>query len=344
MKREIKKIDIKLTDKCNLNCIMCGQRVRKDGKQNGVYIDKNHLKKFFSKMPEDLEVYLWGGEPLLHPDFEEIVSFFLSKKAKVSINTNAFFLNKHLDFLSEKPIKSLIVSIDGLDDMHDYIRRTDGLFWKIKNSTLKYIEKSRKFGRKNVVINFTILKENYLKMEEFCDEVKSWDVHSVTMNFLILVDEERGKKFEDEVLEKYNKKITSWRGYVKEYKNKFDYEKFEHICNEIINKHGFFIRWSNENFILDKDNLKKYYEMPHEILQSLTPLMYELINKPCVKIEESVAIEANGNIVICPDFPDTIIGSIREDKFSDFYNKKKYEIYGLDKEYKAICYRCAHRS
>ncbi|MCL1972447.1 MAG: radical SAM protein [Endomicrobia bacterium] len=344
MQREIKKIVIKLTDRCNLNCVMCGQRVRNEGAAGGIYIKTELLKKFFQNIPENMQVYLWGGEPLLHPDFEEIVKFFISKKGKVSINTNAFLLDKYLDFLIEAPIESMIVSIDGLGDVHDSIRRTGGLFKKVKESLFKYIEGTRKYQRKNVVINFTILKDNYLDIEEFCDEIKSWDVHSITMNFLILVDKKKGNEFAMEVFEKCGKKLESWKGYSGDYKNIFDYDKLGQICESIVNKHGFFVRWSNENFIPDSKNLEIYYEKPDTLLESLIPLTCEAINKPCSEIEESLAIDSNGNIVICPDFPDTVIGSIETSKYENFYNREIYSLYGLDKEYKATCYRCAHRS
>jgi len=344
MKREIISIDIKLTNLCNLNCIMCGQRIRKEGIFSKKFIDIELIKKFFKDMPKNLKVYLWGGEPLLHPDFKEIVKFFVSRKSKVIVNTNAYILDQYINFFVKNPIETLIISLDGLYETHDLIRRKTGVFNTVKKALLKYIDEMRKLNKKNTVINFTVLPENYLQMESFCTEVKSWDIYAVTMNFLILVDNKAGTKFRKDITAKYKKDISSWLGYSGNYTNKFNYKKLSDICNKVINEHGYFIRWSNENFCIDEENLKTYYEKPDAMLENIIPLTCNPINKPCSKIKDSIVVDYNGNIVICPDFPDTIIGNIKQNKFEDFYDKEIYDKYGLDKEYKAICYRCRHRS
>jgi hypothetical protein len=183
-----------------------------------------------------------------------------------------------------------------------------------------------------------------LHIEEFCREIKKWDVYAIRMGFLILVDEKEGEIFRKKMIDEYGTDINSWRGYSKEYKNCFDYDKLNKICNSIINEHGYFIRWTNENFVFNEDNFRLFYEEPNTLLPSITPLCYNQINKKCRKIEHDLIIDSTGNIVTCPDFPDTVIGNITSDTYDKFTDKSVYKRYSLDEEYQAICYRCNHRN
>lgn len=343
--RKIKSIDLKLTDVCNINCIMCGQRVREEGVKVKNYLKFDKITTFFANIPPGIKVYLWGGEPLLHPQLRQIVSFFLDKKANVAINTNGYMLDRYMEYLIEVPLNTLVVSLDGLGEIHDKIRRSKGLFNRVEKSLKDYIRITRKGDfRRSVVINFTILPENYLNMEEFCGVIKSWDVDSINFNFPILVNARLGAEFKDFVLKSFGKNFTSWEGYIGHYENAFDYAKFAQICNNLINKHGYFLRWSNENMVINEENLRLFYENTDILLPSLKNNPWQVKNNPCRMISRGLAVDASGNIVTCPDFPDTIIGNVDKDKFEDFYDSERYDLYGLKHEYGAVCYRCPHRT
>ncbi len=343
--RRITSIDLKLTDVCNLNCIKCGQRVRKEGSGVKNYLRLDKIILFFSDIPEGLKVYLWGGEPLLHPQFQQIVAFFLDKKATIAVNTNGFLLEKYIEYFCSVPLNTLVVSLDGLGEIHDKIRGNNGLFDRVEKALKNYISLTRRGNfRRSVVINFTIFPENYLNMQEFCDVIKGWDVDSINFNFPILVNEGLGMEFKEFVFKYFGKNFTSWEGYIGNYKNEFDYAKFANICNNLINKHGYFLRWSNENILLNDENLRLYYENTDVLLPSMRKYPCLAKNAPCRMLLRGLAVDATGNIVTCPDFPDTVIGNIEKDKFEDFYDAQRYNLYGLNEEYRAPCYRCLHRA
>jgi MoaA/NifB/PqqE/SkfB family radical SAM enzyme len=82
---------VKLTDHCNLNCIGCNvfspvSSVR--------YLETsgyaNDLKRLRSIVGDHIALILFGGEPLLHPDFIELMytSRRLLKKAEISVVSN----------------------------------------------------------------------------------------------------------------------------------------------------------------------------------------------------------------------------------------------------------------
>lgn len=342
--RKLKAIDIKLTDVCNMNCVMCGQRARQEGVFVKNFIDLERLSAFFANMPAGLCVYLWGGEPLLHPYFQEIVKFFIEKNSRISVNTNGFLMKNYMNFLINSPIEALVVSLDGLGQLHDRIRRHEGLFQQTKEGLLAYIEKTRNVvPKRSVVVNFTVIPENYREMEAFCDEAIKWDVTSITMNLPILIDREMAESFSENCRQKTGKRLCSWSGYTAQYNNAFDYSLLSSICSRLANKYGHFVRWSNEKMPLTGENFKIYFEQPDVPLPGVRIGPWHSRNAPCSKLTRGLAIDATGNIVLCPDFPDTVIGNISTDRLSDFLDDNRYHLFGLYDELGAICLRCYYR-
>lgn len=127
------QIYLLLTDDCNLECSMC---IR--GKQNGTNIDFTLLKemKWLSELKEH-DIVVTGGEPTMHPQFVDIVSFLCDHAKKVTVTTNGTinsylnkgFLHKNLYFQ---------ISIDGDAKTHNSIRGI-GTYQKSMN-TIKSLD------------------------------------------------------------------------------------------------------------------------------------------------------------------------------------------------------------
>jgi len=67
---------------------------------------------------------LTGGEPLVHPDFEQIVSTLNRVGAPWGMVTNGMVLSSdRLDFCVENGIKAITLSVDGTESTHRFIRR-----------------------------------------------------------------------------------------------------------------------------------------------------------------------------------------------------------------------------
>jgi len=111
---------------CNLKCAGCGK------------IQQPHtiLKQ---RMPVDQAVNaveecgapivsIAGGEPLMHPQLDEIVRQLLNRKKIVLLCTNAVLLPKHMHKFSPHPDFSWMVHIDGLRERHDESVCKDGVF------------------------------------------------------------------------------------------------------------------------------------------------------------------------------------------------------------------------
>ena len=73
-------------------------------------------------------VSIAGGEPLMHPQIDEIVRQLLARKKIVFLCTNAVLLPKHLHKFTPHRNFAWLVHIDGLRERHDASVCKDGVF------------------------------------------------------------------------------------------------------------------------------------------------------------------------------------------------------------------------
>ncbi len=64
-------------------------------------------------------VSIAGGEPLMHPQIDEIVRQLVSRRRYVYLCTNALLLRRKLDRFTPSPYFTWVVHIDGLRERHD---------------------------------------------------------------------------------------------------------------------------------------------------------------------------------------------------------------------------------
>ncbi|HEY3868181.1 MAG TPA: adenosyl-hopene transferase HpnH [Actinocrinis sp.] len=64
-------------------------------------------------------VSIAGGEPLMHPQIDEIVRQLIKRKKFVYLCTNALLLPRHIDKFKPSPYFAWVVHIDGLKERHD---------------------------------------------------------------------------------------------------------------------------------------------------------------------------------------------------------------------------------
>jgi len=106
----LETLNIMVTGRCNLNCPCCYQE------RSLVDIPADHLRNLRDQaLPLGLKtVMLSGGEPLLHPDLEEIILLFKEKGATVNLSTNGSAVTKEkAEALLRAGIDTVSVSVDG---------------------------------------------------------------------------------------------------------------------------------------------------------------------------------------------------------------------------------------
>lgn len=112
--------------RCNLACSGCGKI------QHPKEILKQNLspEECFAAVEEcgAPVVSIPGGEPLLHPQIEEIVQGLVARKKFVYLCTNGLLLEKSLDKFTPSPYLSFSVHLDGMKELHDRCVDRKGVF------------------------------------------------------------------------------------------------------------------------------------------------------------------------------------------------------------------------
>lgn len=112
--------------RCNLACPGCGKI------QHPTDILKRNLtpEECFAAADECGApiVSIPGGEPLLHPQIDEIVKGLVDRKKFVYLCTNGLLLEKSLDKFTPSPYFSFSVHLDGLRELHDQCVDRKGVF------------------------------------------------------------------------------------------------------------------------------------------------------------------------------------------------------------------------
>jgi hopanoid biosynthesis associated radical SAM protein HpnH len=73
-------------------------------------------------------VSIAGGEPLMHPQIEVIVSELIKRKKFVFLCTNALLIPRKIDKFKPSPYFAWTVHLDGLEERHDASVCKDGVF------------------------------------------------------------------------------------------------------------------------------------------------------------------------------------------------------------------------
>ena len=110
-----KAIDFLITQRCNYRCRYCSQS--KGFAQNLKDADKDTIESFLSfldKIPNDFEITITGGEPLLAKEFFPLIKKLKEKNFNFSVVTNFSFPieeYKKLKDISGENLKELFVSL-----------------------------------------------------------------------------------------------------------------------------------------------------------------------------------------------------------------------------------------
>jgi len=111
---------------CNLKCAGCG----KIAQPASLLKQRMPVEQAIAAVEESGApmVSIAGGEPLMHPEIDEIVRQLLARRKIVFLCTNALLLPKHLHKFKPHRNFAWMVHIDGLRERHDASVRKPGGF------------------------------------------------------------------------------------------------------------------------------------------------------------------------------------------------------------------------
>ncbi|MDN5308644.1 MAG: heme d1 biosynthesis protein [Methanolobus sp.] len=145
-------LDIHVVDFCQLDCKHC--YLKKADNFMSLDMIKSICEDFLQAefpVPKS-NIILSGGDPLLHPDFEEVCAIVRELNGFVCLSTNGILVPKYITTFKKND--GIQVSIDGNEEIHNSIRGNDN--YKDAVKALKLLDE---YGIKHGV-GFTISQLN----------------------------------------------------------------------------------------------------------------------------------------------------------------------------------------
>ena len=181
----LNKLYIEATTACNLDCQMCVRRTWHEPIGQMPLNTFSNLMADVKQLPTPPVIHLSGyGEPMVHPNFLELVRLAKATGAQVEITTNGTLLDTEMaEALIELDLNRLMVSIDSVrPERYDDIRVNSDFEQVIKN--LRYLRqlKLRGKGRHSnpqVGISFVAMKQNVAdipKLSWLAMHIGAWEI------------------------------------------------------------------------------------------------------------------------------------------------------------------------
>lgn len=165
------RVEIELTEKCNLQCMFCYN-------SQEPLISTNYTE-IINRLESQrvLEVVLTGGEPTLHPNFKEILSLCSHKFAKVMVQTNGTLIDDDLaDWIKSKDTYGVNISIHGSKSIHDKLTCNQGSYDLAISAVKRLLDRNVRTAS-----NFVLTKLNCNELGETIDTLYSIGLRELTM-------------------------------------------------------------------------------------------------------------------------------------------------------------------
>lgn len=164
-------IQLELTEACNLQCRFCYNSQQP-------IMGAKHYEIIDRLLKENvMEIVLTGGEPMLHPEFLEILERCTKEFIKVQIQTNGTYITPVLAKRFEAlGVHSVNISLHGAANTNDYLT-------KIKGSYQKALDGMKAILSTQVILvsNFVLTNKNIDEFPAHVDFLHNLGVRSFTL-------------------------------------------------------------------------------------------------------------------------------------------------------------------
>ncbi len=157
-------LSIEPTTSCNLRCPECPSGLRSFTRPTGM-IDFLLFKQVVQENKRHLlflHIY-FQGEPYLHPQFTELVSYANHQGIYTSTSTNAHFLDEqNIQKTLDSGLRELVVSMDGMTQQTYENYRIGGKLPKVMEGVTKLLNKrtERKTNFPQIILQFLVTGQN----------------------------------------------------------------------------------------------------------------------------------------------------------------------------------------
>ena len=310
---------------CNLNCNHCS--IGKKTKIHGNKTEKLSLsdkKKIIDNLSQwigkEYSLSFIAGEPLLHSDMIDILTYAKSKFAITSITSNGTLIlnEKKAEEIVKSGLNYIALSMDGWKSgIHDASRGADGVLNKVIKAVkyLKLAKQKLNSETPNIFINSIIMKENLDDLIKIIDWVNDEKLDGITFQPIAANEFFGGDKA---YVDNWFKSSNLWPNF-DEVLSFIDYlENKKRLGYPIINSENDFRRF------------KKYFKDPINFASTET----------CESELKSMVITENGDVKICPGLNENF-GNILTDDLDKMWHslvawKARIHVYSCKSQCKIL--------
>ncbi len=186
-------MQIEMTNYCNLRCPVCPAGIRAV-KRKPQAMDVGLCERLLDEVGQYLlTVSMWAwGEPLLHPELQEILRVVRKHNVAILLSTNGQNLNddRVIEALTREPPTYLIVAIDGLTDKTNSEFRVGAKLAPILEGVQRIAEIKQREGLQIPVLHmrFIVMKHNQHEVPRLADFARGYNFDLLTFRTLSIID------------------------------------------------------------------------------------------------------------------------------------------------------------
>ncbi|HEY0590788.1 MAG TPA: radical SAM protein [Thermoanaerobaculia bacterium] len=179
-------LDLLLTDACNLRCSYCPMGAGVDPGRPRRFVETAKAIAFLDSIAWFRPmVRLFGGEPLLHPEWRRILEAAVARGLPVTLVTNGTLLRGLADDLVRSGILAVGISIDppNANDRH----RGEGVFAACADAVAALAAARERHGTPTPAIEIytTVHGESYSDLAAWAERLAGWGVDTLRLQHLM---------------------------------------------------------------------------------------------------------------------------------------------------------------
>jgi radical SAM protein with 4Fe4S-binding SPASM domain len=337
-------IFLQLLENCNLRCRMCyewGDSGPYRHKKTLHRLDIDVVKRIIDECTPVTPYYeLYGGEPLLYPEIEEVLFAIQRAGSKVHLPTNGTLLEKHAELLVEASTDRIWVSLDGPPDINDN-QRGSGVFARaVRGIQALHAARGRKgVSLPHIGISTVITPLNYRHLESFFFEALDIGLlDCISLELQAYLTERDHQDYEKVLQTEFNVDgAPISKGFVTA-PSSFAGMEFGVIASQVAKiaaycqQNGVYLNTYPK--VMSEDNIRKYFSADWFSMSG--------VKTRCSFPWVSTEVSARGDVTSCHAFYDLTLGNVNQRNIGEIWRGEAYERYRryLRKHLFPICQAC----
>lgn len=263
---------LKITENCNFKCRNCD--IWKQNSENKKEINWEQLIDNLSTLQACKSITLSGGEPLLSPNFWEIVNLLKDKGIKISLNTNGYLIDKETSQKLAASISKVEISLYSLNaDTYNELRQVPNAHTKVLQA-IDFLQQAN--PKLEIFIAFLMTPEN---IHEATEVIKYFSKKNIWVSLQPLdtpiLQLDQDKEFQPEDFDKLKSQLAS-----------MELKKTKSLFNEL--------------FALKKQGYKIHNRLSQlKLIQSYYLQDFDKLKIPCFAGVKNFIISNTGDVYSC---------------------------------------------